>query len=481
MGSGVGLLDHDGDGDLDIFLVQGRGPDRLFRNEGSFSFRSEPVPGIPAYGMGIAVGDASGDALPDLYRTGYRKNALLLNRGDGSFDLAPESPDPGGWSASAVFCDYDADGNLDLFVTRYMDYDPELACHSATGPRDYCGPTEIPGLPDALYRGLGEGRFEDVSALSGVAAFRARGLGVVCHDFTGDGRLDFLVANDTEANHLWVNSGNGTFAEEALLRGVALSGFGRPEAGMGVDIGDLDGDADFDILLTHFADETNTAYLAGPGGGFTDGTIGIGLGTLGLRTTGFGAILADFDHDGHLDLVIANGRVARPAGEPPREPFLEPYAESILLLQNTGSRFEDGSAGSPDLTGFRAVGRGLAAGDLDQDGDPDLVFSAAGGPARVFRNDSASGDGWLIVDPRTPGGAPDHGAVVILETNAGRRVSRANPGVSYLGSSDPRAHFGLPEGIVVQRLLVRWSDGIEEAFPAPRTGRAVVLGRGAGR
>ncbi len=478
MGSGVGLLDHDGDGDLDLYLVQGRGSDRLFHNEGGLRFRGEPIPDMNAYGMGVAVGDVNGDRRPDAYRTGYGAGALLLNQGNGAFQAQPDGPNPEGWSASATFCDIDADGDLDLFVTRYMDYDPEFVCQSATGPADYCGPTDIPGLSDRLYRGIGGGRFEDVSDAAGISAFAARGLGVVCHDFNGDGRLDFYVANDTEANHLWVNRGDGTFGEEALFRGVALSGFGRPEAGMGADIGDLDGDADFDILLTHFADETNTVYLAGPGGGFTDGSIGFGFGALGLRATGFGAILADFDLDGHLDAAIANGRVARPAGEPPREPFLDQYAERILLLRNTGSRrFEDAGAGSPGLTGFRAVGRGLAAGDLDGDGDPDLVFTAVGGPARVFRNDAAGNS--LLVDVRGTNGTPDHGAVVTLDG----RVARANPGVSYLGSSDPRAHFGLPAGTAIRSLTVRWSDGTRERFPVvpEPTGHGIVLRRGEGR
>ncbi len=482
MGSGVGVMDHDGDGDLDLYLVQGRGPDRLFHNEGGLRFRGEPVPDTgTAYGMGIAIGDVDGNELPDVYRTGHGSNVLLLNRGNGVFEARRDGPNPGGWSASATSCDYDADGNLDLFVTRYMDYDPDFVCQAATGPADYCGPTDIPGLSDSLYRGLGDGRFEDSSDAAGIAAFPARGLGVVCHDFTGDGRLDFYVANDTEANHLWVNQGDGTFREEALLRGAALSGFGRPEAGMGVDIGDIDGDADFDILITHFADETNTVYLAGPDAGFVDGSIGLGFGALGLGTTGFGAILADFDLDGHLDAAIANGRVARPTGEPPREPFLDQYAEPVLLLRNTGSRFEDAGAGSPDLTGFRAVGRALAAGDMDGDGDPDLVFTAAGGSARLFRNDSAGGGDWLVVDVRGSGGTPDHGAAVVLGTGAGDRVARANPGVSYLASSDPRAYFGFPAGIVIRSLTVRWSDGERESFPVPETGRVVVLRRGEGR
>ena len=243
----------------------------------------------------------------------------------------------------------------------------------------------MPGLPDLLYRNTGDGRFVEVGRETGIAALPARGLGVVCHDFTGDGRPDFYVANDTEANHLWVNQGDGAFTEEALLLGAALSGFGRPEAGMGIEIGDLSGDGVLDILLTHFADETNTVYLAEPFG-FVDGSIDLGLGTLGLSTTGFGVALADFDLDGFLDAVIANGRVARPPGESPRLPFFEQYGEGALILRGGSARFADAGAGSPDLSEAAVVGRGLAAGDLDGDGDPDLVLTAAEGPARVFEN-----------------------------------------------------------------------------------------------
>lgn len=487
MGGGVALLDHDGDGDLDLYFVQGAGPDALYENGGSgsaalrFAAAPDAPPRLPGYGMGAAVGDADGDGDLDLYRTAYGADALLLRGNDApGFAVSAAFPADEGWSASAVFCDYDADGHLDLFVTRYMDYDPDFECFAADGRRDYCGPTQLPGVPDLLYRNLGGGRFEEVGRRLGIGSPAARGLGVVCHDLTGDGLPDFYVANDTEANHLWVNDGAGGFHEEAMQSGAALSGFGRPEAGMGIEIGDLDRDGALDLLLTHFADETNTLYLAEDGGFFVDASNAWGLGALGLSTTGFGVALGDWNHDGRLDAVIANGRVARPPGEPPREPFFDPYAEPALVLRNDGGRFSEAAAGSPALAA-RIVGRGLAAGDLDGDGDLDLVLAAADGPARVLRNDSTAEGDWLLVEPRlTANGLPDQGATVFLRTAAGIRAARANRGVSYLGSGDPRAHFGLEPGAEITGLAVRWSNGARERFPAPQPNRSVVLVRGEG-
>lgn len=483
MGSGVALFDRDADGDLDLYLIQGEGRDRLFENQGpGIRFvEAAEIPGTGAYGMGVAAGDVDGDGDTDLFRTGYGRDALLLNAGPDGFHLSGEGDWDDGWGASATFCDYDADGHLDLFVTRYMEYDEGFRCFAATGEEDFCNPTDIPGLPDLLYRGIGEGRFDEVGRESGIAALPARGLGVVCHDFTGDGRLDFYAANDTEANHLWVNQGDGTFREEALMLGAALSGFGRPEAGMGVEIGDLSGDGVLDILLTHFADETNTVYLAEPGIGFVDGSIDLGFGTLGLASTGFGVALGDFNLDGLLDAVIANGRVSRPPGQSPRAPFFEQYAEPTLVLVGGRGRFEDSGAASPALGEQAVVGRGLSAGDLDGDGDLDLVLSATEGPARVFENVSESDGVWLLVAARLPTGAPDHGATVVLHTSAGIRVARANPGVSYLSSGDPRAHFGMRADEEIESLTVRWSDGSQEAFPLPAPNRVVVVLRGEGR
>ncbi len=487
MGSGVGLYDFDGDSDHDLYFVQGSGPDQLFENLGGLHFaevpRARQPPLLDGRGAGIAVGDFDNDGDLDLFRTGYGADALLRNDGGESGAFAPGDPPEGqpgwdrGWSASATFCDYDSDGWLDLFVTRYLDYDPDFSCHAPDGRQDYCSPTQLRGRADLLYRN-DRGRFRDRSEASGIAAFSARGLGVVCHDFTGDGRLDFFVANDTEANHLWVNQGDGTFAEEALLLGAALSGFGRPEAGMGVDLGDLDGDGDLDLLLTHFADETNTAYLAEPGIGFTDSTISLGLGMPGLRNTGFGVALADWNHDGHLDAVVANGRVARPAGEGPQDPFFAQYSEPALVLGNDGRRFRDRTGESPALL-VPTVGRGLAAGDLDGDGDLDLVLTANAGPARIFRNDSEHRGRPLLITALAAEGRSDHGAVVQLVTRAGRRTARVNPGVSYLSSGDPRAHFGVPEGTRIEEILVRWSDGFEERFPPPESAGVTLLrGRG---
>ena len=284
-----------------------------------------------------------------------------------------------------------------------------------------------------------------MSATAGIRALAAPGLGVVCHDFTGDGRLDFFVANDGRANHLWVNRGDGAFVEEAMLFGAALNGFGRAEAGMGVDIGDLNGDGALDLVLTHFGGETNTVYLTGPWPGFRDATIPLGMGTLGLGTTGFGVALGDWNHDGRLDALVANGRVARPAGIAPREPFLAPYAEPALLLANEGRALRGPDrrlAGSP-RTGSPPAGS--PAGDLDGDGDLDLVLTANEAGARLLRNESGKQGPRPARRPPPPrgaersrGGRPPRDERRFVRPRASTRASPTCP------SGDPRPTSGFP-------------------------------------
>ena len=493
-GAGAGFFDADGDGDLDLYLLQGghpadpiaappdapgnalylQGPDGRFTDASAASGLAHT-----GYGMGLAAGDYDGDGLTDLFVTNYGPDALFRNRGGGKFEevTAAAGVAGEGWSSSAVFCDFDADGRLDLFVARYVRNDPGKHCTKQDGSQDYCSPQVFAGTHDYLYRNRGDGSFAEVSLAAGLRAVHAPGLGVVCADFDGDRRLDFYVANDGEANQLWLNRGGGEFADDAFLAGVALNDAGRPEAGMGIALGDVDADGDFDLFLTHVADETNTLYRSDGGAfgpSFADRTGPSGLGPPSMALTGFGVGFLDLDLDGSLDLVVANGRVQR---EPPLpgaagDDFWRVFAEPNQVFRNAGTgggdaRFEPTPAGAAgDFGAALHISRGLALGDFDEDGDRDLLVANAAGPARLYRNDFRRTGTPLRVRPLDAEGRPSFPARVMATLGDGRRLlRRADPGGGYLATNDPRAFFGLPPGVSVAEFLVRWPDGAEEVFP----------------
>ncbi len=509
-GAGAGFFDADGDGDLDIYLLQGgrpadppgRSPEApgntlyLQGPEGRFSDASE-ASGVAdtGYGMGLAAGDFDGDGSTDLFVSNYGPDVLYRSLGDGRFEevTAAAGVAGEGWSSSAAFCDYDSDGRLDLYVARYVRNDPEKHCTQQDGSRDYCSPQVFPGTHDYLYRNLGDGAFAEVSLAAGLRSVHAPGLGVVCHDFDGDGRLDFYVANDGEANQLWLNRGDGVFADDAFLSGVALNDAGRPEAGMGIALGDVDSDLDLDLFLTHVADETNTLYRsdgAAPGLAFTDRTGPSGLGPASMAKTGFGVGFLDFDLDGALDLVVANGRVQRKPALPGAsgDSFWRVFAEPNQLFRNsgptTGLPGEEASfteiRESGDFGAAVEVSRGLALADYDEDGDLDLLLANAEGPARLYRNDFERRGSPLRVSTRDAAGRLSFPTVVTATLSGGRRLRRhADPGGSYLAAGDPRAFFGIPAGETVRALTAVWPDGTCEAFPGAAVG-AATLRRGRG-
>jgi hypothetical protein len=501
MGSGGAFLDHDGDGDLDVYLIQGAALDadgkvvedpsrvnRLFRQDDGLFRDVTDASGLgdPGFGMGVAVGDIDNDGRVDVYVTNYGNDALYRNVGDGRFENVTTSAGIAGeaWSASAVFCDYDADGFLDLYVTHYLDYDPDKPCFKHDGSRDFCGPQEFPGMADTLYRNGGDGSFVDVSRQTRIDRVAAPGLGVTCLDLNADGRLDFYVANDGKANQLWINQAGERFEDEGYMLGVALNTFGKEEAGMGIGPGDVDNDGDIDLFVTHLRDETNTLYRNDGPLGFQDATHQAGLGTAGIKSTGFGTAALDFDHDGYLDFIVVNGRVAYgpPLAATDVDERWRPYAEPNVVLRNNAT---SGKTGFEAIAiGFEVaveVSRGLAAGDVDSDGDLDLLVSNAGGPARLLRNDAPKSGRWLLVrafDPQTRRDA--HGAVVTVTLGENRFVRLAQPGQSYLSSGDPRAHFGLPADGAIEALTVTWPDGTTETFEAPEANRMLVVRKGEG-
>ncbi len=498
MGAGVAFLDYDGDGDLDVYLVNGglvtadHAPpiNRLYRQEADGTFvdvTAESGLGDAGNGMGVAIGDIDNDGRVDVYVTNYGLDTLYRNRGDGTFTDITEAAGihVPGWSASAAFVDYDRDGFLDLYVTQYVDFDPSRRCFTPTGKPEFCGPKVFPPVPDVLLHNDGDGTFTDVSLAAGIADRAAAGLGIVCQDFNDDGWIDLYVVNDAYPNFLWINETDGRFCEAAVSLGAAYNLHGEAEAGMGVVAADLDNDTLADLFVTHLSFETNTHYRnLGPGVGFVDVTGETGLAADSMPYTGFGVAAFDLDLDGDDDLVVVNGRVNRlqplPGAwvEPPWDVLAEPNL--VYLNDGTGS-FSPAGPGASAFCDPIEVTRGLAVGDVDSDGDIDLLIGNVQGPARLYRNDTPRLGHWLsvrVVDPRLNRDAL--GARITLWCGERRLVKTARRSCSYLSSVDPRVHFGLGPAARVDRIDVRWPDGLHETFPGSEVDRMVELARGTG-
>lgn len=500
MGSGLAVFDYDDDGDLDVYLVNADvhasvdAGNRLFRQDADGVFRDSTMEaglGDTGYGMGAALGDIDNDGDLDLLVTNDGPNRLYRNNADGTFSDITESAGIEGsrWSTSAAFCDIDDDGFLDLYIANYVTNEPPYACASGTGEPDYCGPNAYRGVPDRLYRNDGT-RFVDISAASGIARTAHNGLGVVCFDFDGDAKDDFLVANDGERNQLWINEGDGKFVDRGVRFGVATNIEGDTEASMGIALGDVDGDLRLDALMTHLGGETNTLYLADPLGMLLDSSALSGVGFPSVADTGFGVALADLDQDGDVDLAVANGRVQRgadstapPGDETATDAFRRLYAEpNLLMVNNGGGWFDDHCEAAPGFCAATEVSRGLLAADVDADGDLDILVTNANGPARLYRNDIPDQGNWLKLRPIDP----------VLNRNAIGATMRVRLGdtwqtrpvvhaTSYLSSADAEVHFGLGPAQAVDEIVVTWPDGARERFPGTPANQVAVIRKGTGR
>jgi hypothetical protein len=504
MGSGGALIDFDNDGRLDLFLVQHGGPasasvNRLYRQKPDGRFEDVTAGsglGLAGWGMGVAAGDVNNDGFTDLLVTEYGGVKLFLNLGRGAFTnvTAASGLDNPRWGTSAAWFDFDRDGWLDLAIANYLDYDPTQQCRGPDGAPDFCGPHGFGGLAARLFRNLGASgaarapRFEDVTVRSGLARHAGPGLGVVCADFDGDRWPDIFFADDGKPNRLFLNRRDGTFVEEAAQRGVAFDAMGATGGNMGIALGDVDGNGLFDLFVTHLREEHHGLWTQGPRGFFQERAAVAGLNRQAWRGTGFGAVFADFDLDGALDLAFVNGLVKRGRDKAPVlggvKEFWHPYAQRNQLFAGDGKgNFRDVSEDNPVFCGLAAVGRGLLAGDLDNDGALDLVYTGTGGPARVCRNVVARRGHWLLVRAIDPalGGRDALGAEITVR--AGGRVwwRLAHPASSYLSSHDPRAHFGLGAVSTVDGIQVVWPDGSAEEFPGGAVDRLLVLRKSEGR
>ena len=486
MGAGVALFDYDNDGRLDIYLVNGapladptpKGTipqktdssywNRLYHQkpDGNFEDVTEKagLQGV-GYGMGVAVGDYDNDGFEDLFVTAYGGNKLYHNNGNGTFtDVTEKAGVAGsGWSTSAAWIDLDGDGFLDLIVLRYLDWDfDDIWCgERKEGYRAYCHPDYFKPVTPLVYHNNGDGTFTEIAQKAGLAK-PGKGLGIAIADYDRDGHIDFFVANDSIPEFLYHNKGDGSFEEVGLPSGVAVDQDGRTFAGMGVDFADYNNDGWPDIVVTDLANQRYALYENNKDGTFTYTSQSLGIGSMTLSHSGWGVRFLDYDNDGWKDLLIAQGHDLDTIEM--TYPNLR-YREPMLLANNTGHGFMDVSAQSGDVFRHPWVARGMAIGDLDNDGRIDAVVTTNDGPVHILHNETSTGNHWILLKLVGHKSNRDAiGAAVTLTTNSGSQYATVSTAGSYLSSSDKRVHFGLGKESVIQEIEIRWPSGIRQTL-----------------
>ena len=516
--AGCGLFDYDGDGDLDVYLIQGnmlgenktfadatfppKGPlppkDRLYRNDmvvgpdGRRTLKFTDVTdesGIVAtgFGIGVAAGDYDNDGFVDLYVAGFGPNYMFRNNGDGTFSDVTDKTGTGDtrYDAAAAFVDFNHDGYLDLYVCGNVNfsYATHKNCPTPSGRPAICGPIAYEAISDRLYRNRGDGTFEDVTVAARILPDQfGSALSIVCADFNGDGWIDLYVTNDARPNHLWVNQGDGTFVNDALLSGCALNGDGMPEAGMGVDAGDFDADGDEDLFMAHLATESNTIYVNDGTGLFDDRSTETGLAAPSIPYTSFGTAWMDYDNDGHLDILVSNGEV-RPIEEQALAGDPYPLRQPNQLFRNLGGgKLVEVTASAGKVFELSEVSRGAAFGDVDNDGDTDVLITNNCGSPRLLINQIGNRNHWIglrLVDPakrRDMIGT----WVGVFRVEGPPLWRRVRTSASYASTNDPRLLVGLGDATDVTKVTAKWPDGSVEQWTELPIDQYSTLNKGSG-
>ena len=489
MGSGAAFLDYDSDGDLDLYIVNGAPlpgfettdlpRNVLYQNNGNGVFADVTATagvGDTSYGMGCVAADYDNDGDPDLYVTNFGTNLLYRNNGDGTFTNVTAHAGVGNgqkWSSSCAFVDYDHDGNLDLYVVNYLDYDiaKDRDWYDPRGRRIYSNPQVYEGVSDTLYRNNGDGTFANVTTQAGVYNNEGKGLGVTCGDYDNDGRIDIYVANDTTPNFLYRNVGDGRFVDIGPFAGTAYNEYGVAEGGMGVDFGDYNNDGALDIFVTNFSNETNTLYHNTADGALIDFTNIAGLGEVSFLKLAFGTKFFDANNDGTLDIFVANGHLY------PTESDALEYAQADQLFINIGEgTFVDVSEGSGEYFSTKRVGRGAAFGDYDNDGDTDIFVVNLNQEGALLRNEGGNRHNWLTIKAVGVNSNRDGiGARIEVVTHSHSQMKEVQAGSSYLSGHDLRLLFGLGIQTKAEEVKITWPSGTKQTLTDVEANQLLVI------